>query len=157
MENYLLMPYTIKDMSELTGLPASTLRYYDKQGLLPSLKRDMNNTRIFTEDDYRSLRLIECLKKSGLSIKDIKSFIDMSNQGDKALNERLEIFHRRREILKNELANLQEVLGVIEYKCWYYERACEAGTEAELRKMNVSDVPEEFRAAREHLYGMLKG
>lgn len=147
------MPYTIKEMSELIGLPASTLRYYDKQGLLPSLRRDQNNTRIFTEEDYRALRLIECLKKSGLSIKDIKSFVDMSDKGDEALSERLEIFLRRREMLQQELANLQEVLGVIEYKCWYYTKACEAGTESVVKELKPSEIPEQHRKAREHLRG----
>ena len=84
------MTYTIKAMSELTGLPASTLRYYDKKGLLPSLKRDNNNVRIFTDEDYSNLRLIDCLKRSGLSIKDIKNFIDLRARGDEALNERLD-------------------------------------------------------------------
>lgn len=149
------MPYTIKEMSELTGLPASTLRYYDKQGLLPSLRRDHNNTRVFTEDDYRSLRLIDCLKKSGLSIKDIKSFVDMSDKGDEALNERLEIFLRRRDILKKELENLQELLSVIEYKCWYFSRACEAGTEDVMKNLTPSDIPAQHRKAREHLRGHL--
>ncbi len=148
------MPYTIKDMSEMTGLPASTLRYYDKQGLLPNLRRDQNNIRIFTDEDYKNLRLIECLKRSGLSIKDIKNFIDMAEEGDTALNERLAIFTRRREILKRELADLQEVLRVIEYKCWYYGHACEAGTESVMKKLKLSDVPEEFREARIHLLGL---
>ena len=146
------MPYTIKDMSKLMGLPASTLRYYDKQGLLPNLRRDANNTRIFTEDDYHQLLLIDCLKRSGLSIKDIKHFIDMTEQGDEALSDRLAIFMRRREILKNELAELQEVLRVIEYKCWYYTKACEAGSEKSVKCLTISEIPEEFRKAREHLH-----
>lgn len=147
------MPYTIKQMSELTGLPASTLRYYDGQGLLPSLKRDHNNIRMFSDDDYRTLRLIECLKKSGLSIRDIREFMEMSKKGDEALNGRLEIFHRRREILKDEMKNLQDVLRVIEYKCWYYEQACKAGTEEAVKNIPLSEIPEEFRQAREHLHG----
>ena len=146
------MPYTIKDMSELTGLPASTLRYYDKQGLLPNLKRDGNNVRTFTEDDYRSLKLINCLKRSGLSIKDIKSFIDMAGRGDEALGERLKIFHRRREVLRGELETLKEVLSIIEYKCWYYETACKAGTEEVMKGLKCDDVPERFRKARETLH-----
>ena len=145
------MPYTIKDMSALTGLPASTLRYYDKQGLLPNLKRDGNNIRIFTDDDYASLRLIDCLKRSGLSIKDIKSFIDMAGK-DGALSGRLEIFRKRREILKRELEDLKCVLDVIEYKCWYYEKACEAGTDEAVKNMKPSDIPEQFREARRHLH-----
>lgn len=147
------MPYTIKEMSRLTGLAASTLRYYDKQGLLPSLKRDVNNVRIFTDDDYTQIKLITCLKRSGLSIKDIKNFIDMSDRGDDALNERLEIFHRRRDSLREELKNLQEVLDVIEYKCWYYETACSEGTDKRVRNLKLSDLPEQFRAARENLRG----
>ena len=139
-------------MSEQTGLPASTLRYYDKKGLLPHLKRDSNNMRIFTEDDYRQLLLIDCLKRSGLSIKDIKNFIDMTGKGDEALSDRLSIFTRRREILKQELANLQEVLNVIEYKCWYYETACKAGSEESVKCLPLSEIPEGFRKAREHLH-----
>ena len=145
------MPYTIKDMSELTGLPASTLRYYDKQGLLPNLKRDGNNIRIFTEEDYRHLRIIECLKRSGLSIKDIKGFIDMAGK-DSALTGRLEIFRKRRDILKRELEDLKGVLDVIEYKCWYYEKACEAGTESAVKDLKLADIPERFRKARESLF-----
>ena len=145
------MPYTIKNMSELTGLPASTLRYYDKQGLLPNLKRDGNNIRIFTDDDYASLRLIDCLKRSGLSIKDIKKFIDMAGK-EEALTGRLEIFHKRREILRKELEDLKGVLDVIEYKCWYYEKACEAGSDSAVKNLKPSDIPEKFRKAHETLH-----
>ena len=145
------MPYTIKDMSELTGLPASTLRYYDKQGLLPNLKRDGNNIRIFSDDDYASLRLIDCLKRSGLSIKDIKSFIDMAGK-ESALTGRLEIFRKRREILKQELEDLKSILGVIEYKCWYYEKACEAGSDSAVKNLKPSEIPEQFREALRHLH-----
>ena len=145
------MPYTIKDMSELTGLPASTLRYYDKQGLLPNLKRDGNNIRIFSDDDYASLRLIDCLKRSGLSIKDIKKFIDMAGK-EGALTGRLEIFRKRREILRKELENLKSILDVIEYKCWYYEKACEAGTDSAVKNLKPSEIPEQFHEALRHLH-----
>jgi len=138
-------------MSELTGLPASTLRYYDKQGLLPNLKRDGNNIRIFSDDDYASLRLIDCLKRSGLSIKDIKKFIDMAGK-EGALTGRLEIFRKRREILKQELENLKSILDVIEYKCWYYEKACEAGTDSAVKNLKPSEIPEEFHEALRHLH-----
>ena len=145
------MPYTIKDMSELTGLPASTLRYYDKQGLLPNLKRDGNNIRIFSDDDYASLRLIDCLKRSGLSIKDIKKFIDMDGK-EGALPARLEIFRKRREILKKEIENLKCILDVIEYKCWYYEKACEAGSDSAVKNLKPSEIPEKFHEALRHLH-----
>ena len=137
-------------MSELTGLPASTLRYYDKQGLLPNLKRDGNNVRIFNDDDYGQLRIIECLKRSGLSIKDIKYFIDMAGK-DGALTGRLEIFRKRREILMQELEDLKGILDVIEYKCWYYQKACEAGSDTAVKNLPLSEIPEKFRKVRENL------
>ena len=146
------MLYTIKDVALMTGLPASTLRYYDKQGLLPNLRRDDNNMRLFSDDDCRQLRLIDCLKRSGLSIKDIKSFIDMSLKGDAALEDRLAIFVRRRKILMDELDNLKKILSIIDYKCWYYTRACDAGSEEAVKDLELSDIPEEFREAREYLH-----
>lgn len=147
------MPYTIKEMSELTGLPASTLRYYDKEGLLPSLRRNENNIRIFTEDDYQTLRLIECLKKSGLLLRDIKEYMIMARQGNDTLKGRLAIFYRRRKMLKKEMKNLIDVMSVIEYKCWYYEQACEAGTEEAVKNLPMSDIPAKLRKARELLHG----
>ncbi len=149
------MPYSIKEMSELTNLPASTLRYYDSQGLLPSLSRNENNVRVFGDEDYRTIKLISCLKKSGLSIKDIKNFMELTVQGDKALNERLNIFRKRRDTLKKELEDLQEILNVMEYKCWYYEQACAAGTEAVMKNIDESKIPEKFRKAREHIWGLI--
>ena len=146
------MTYSIKEMSELTGLPASTLRYYDKQGLLPSLSRNNNNVRIFDDEDYRTLKVIGCLKKSGLSIKEIKYFIDMTALGDEALEKRLNIFIKRREILKQELEELQEILKVIEYKCWYYEQACAAGTEEVMKNIDKSKIPEKFRKAHDIIW-----
>ena len=146
------MPYSIKEISKMTGLPASTLRYYDKQGLLPSLKRNANNVRIFEDEDCRVLKLIDCLKRSGLSIKEIKEFIDAAEQGDKSLKTRLRIFKKRRDFLNRELEDLQEVLSVMEYKCWYYETACAAGTEDILKNLQTSDIPEKFRAVREKLF-----
>ena len=149
------MPYSIKEMSEITNLPASTLRYYDKQGLLPSLKRDANNVRIFDDEDYRTIKLISCLKKSGLSIKDIKNFMEITAQGDKALNKRLNIFRKRRDTLKKELEDLQEILNVMEYKCWYYEQACAAGTEDAVKNLDEAKIPEKFRKAREHIWSLI--
>ena len=147
------MPYTIKEMSELTGLPASTLRYYDKEGLLPSLRRNYNNVRMFTDDDYHTLRLIECLKKSGLLLREIREYISMAGKGNESLEERRNILYRRREMLKDEMKNLQDVLRVIEYKCWYYDTACEAGNEDVVKNINYSDIPEEHRRAVEILRG----
>lgn len=72
--------YTIGQVSKMTGLPISTLRYYDRQGLLPDLKRH-DNMRTFDDNDLEALRVIECLKLSGLEIKDIRQFMEWSKRG----------------------------------------------------------------------------
>lgn len=67
--------YTIGQVSEMFNLPISTLRYYDKQGLFPEMVRE-SGIRKFSDTEIEALRVIECLKKSGLEIKDIKQFMD---------------------------------------------------------------------------------
>lgn len=66
------MTYTVGQMAKMLGLAGSTLRYYDKEGLLPFVERSSGGIRMFREKDYEWLQIIECLKKAGMSIKDIK-------------------------------------------------------------------------------------
>lgn len=126
------MTYTIKNVSEMTSVPVSTLRYYDKRGLFPFLKRDENNRRVFTEMDISSLQLIECLKKTGMSIEDIKKFSDWVLQGDSTLQQRLDMFCEQENAIENQIAEMQKMLEVIRYKKNYYQKAVAAGTELHL-------------------------
>ena len=112
------MFYTIGQMSAMTGVPASTLRYYDKEGLLPFVERSGGNARRFTDADYAALKVIECLKMSGLSIAEIKDFIGMTRRGDATLGERFELFERRRIETEKRLEELRHTLALINYKCW---------------------------------------
>ena len=72
--------YTIGQVSEMFNLPISTLRYYDKEGLFPNLERE-SGIRKFSDDEMEALRVIECLKESGLEIKDIKQFFEWVKAG----------------------------------------------------------------------------
>ena len=69
------MAYTIGEMAKRLGVPASTLRYYDKQGLFPNMER-VSGIRKFGDTEIEALRVIECLKKAGMEIKDIRQFMD---------------------------------------------------------------------------------
>ena len=69
------MLYTVGEMAKVMGLPASTLRYYDQEGILPFVERSNGGIRMFADKDYEWLKVIECLKKSGLSIKEIRAYI----------------------------------------------------------------------------------
>ncbi len=123
------MEYSIGEAAQKAGISASTLRYYEKEGLLPSIKRDKNGIRSFTDEDLQSLRIIECLKATEMPIKDIRKFIDLCADGDNSLQERYELFLDRKAAVQKQIAELQEVAKVIDFKCWYYQTAIEAGTE----------------------------
>ena len=75
------MMYTVGEMAKLLEVPASTLRYYDKEGLLPFVERSPGGMRMFQEKDYEWLQVIECLKKTGMPLKNIRTYIDMAMQG----------------------------------------------------------------------------
>lgn len=97
--------------------------------------------------------MIECLKRSGLSIKQIKDFMDMVAEGDASLAGRLELFRSRKESVEAEIRELERVLGVLEFKTWYYEQASEAGAEDVVRALPVERIPERHRPAQAYLAG----
>ena len=84
--------YSIQQVSEMTQIPATTLRYYDKQGLLPFLERSEAGYRVFQKKDLGSLQIIQCLKSAGLSIVEIRQFFQWVQEGDTSLKERLTCF-----------------------------------------------------------------
>ena len=143
------MLYTVGEMARETGIPASTLRYYDKEGLLPFVERSAGGLRMFTDADREALTVIECLKRSGLSIREIRAFMEMCTRGDESLGERRALFEARRDAVREEIDRLQRTLDVLEYKCWYYATAEAAGTEGAVRGLSTDQVPSRFaRAAR---------
>ena len=141
--------YTIGQVSEMFGIPVSTLRYYDKEGLFPGIQR-VSGIRQFDEKELDALRVIECLKKSGLEIKDIKLFMGWCTQGSQTYPERLELFVRQKAAVKLEMDRMNRVLDMLNYKCWYYEEAIKDGNEERLHAMKPEDMPEEIRRAYEN-------
>ena len=145
------MRYTVGEMARRMNVPASTLRYYEKEGLLPSLERTKGGQRVFHDSDYGTLLVIECLKKSGLTIPEIRDFIRLAVEGDNTIGERLELFRARREAVLRQMEELRDTLAMLDFKCWYYETAQERGGEKAVRDLPLSDIPAEYRAARERL------
>lgn len=142
------MLYTVGEMAKLLDIPASTLRYYDKQGLLPFVERSKSGIRMFQEKDYEWLKLIECLKKSGLTLSEIKDYISMAIRGDETIEDRLQLFLNQKKVINQKIAELQETLSVVEYKCWYYETAKKAGTVSVPQEMLLEEMPEKHRNTR---------
>lgn len=123
------MSYSIKEASQMLNLPATTLRYYDKEGLLPFVERKQSGYRVFSDNDIAMLQIIECLKKTGMSLKDIKQFSDWVLQGDLSLEQRYHMFLERKRIVEAQMEELKGALRLIDHKCRYYQAAVEAGTE----------------------------
>lgn len=145
------MLYTIGEMAKTLGVPTSTLRFYEKKGLLPFVERSSGGIRMFTSSDYECLKIIECLKKSGMSLKDIAKFIQMVMQGDKTIDDRLKMFLKRRQEVEKQIEELNATLKTINYKCWYYETAKKAGTTDVPENMSVDEIPNEFKPIKEYL------
>ena len=145
------MIYTVGEMAKVLNVNTSTLRYYDSEGLLPFVERSSGGMRMFSEKDYEALMVINCLKKSGLSIREIKQFIEWAMQGDETIEQRLELFNTRREAVQKQIAELQQTLQLLNYKCWYYEVAKEAGTEDAVKNIPLEDIPKDIRLSKELL------
>lgn len=143
--------YTIGQVAEMFGLPISTLRYYDKAGLFPDLVRE-SGIRKFSEKEIEALRVIECLKKSGLEIKDIKQFMDWCVLGSETYGLRRQLFVNQRKVVEAELERMNKVLAMLKYKCWYYEQAIKDGNEDRLKNIKPQDLPEEIRQAYEEVH-----
>ena len=138
--------YTIGQVSKMFGLPVSTLRYYDKEGLFPDMERS-NGIRRFGQRELEALRVIECLKKSGMEIKDIRQFMEWCAQGSSTYPLRRAMFIRQRESVEAEIARMNRVLDMLNFKCWYYEQAIKDGNEQRLNAMTPEDMPLEIRQA----------
>ena len=136
--------YTIGQVSEMFNLPISTLRYYDKEGLFPSMQRQ-SGIRQFGETEVEALRVIECLKASGLEIKDIKKFMEWCVEGPTTYAQRKELFETRKASVEAEMIQLQKTLDMLKFKCWYYETAIKDGSEDKLMKIIPDSLPSDIK------------
>ena len=145
------MVYTVGEIAKRLEVPASTLRYYDKEGLLPFVERSSGGIRMFQESDVEWLQIIHCMKKAGMSIRDIRHYIQLAQQGDDTIQARLQMFRHQRDVLRQQIDELRHTLDTVEYKCWFYETAQAAGTVKALSDLPDEAVPERFRAVRQEL------
>ena len=123
------MSYTISEAAQKTGLPPSTIRFYDKEGLLPNIKRK-NGIRVFEDMDLRLMGLLTCLKNTGMPIKRIRDYVELTSKGDETLQERYEIIKAQRQFVLDQIEQLQYYLEELDFKDWYYNKALAAGSES---------------------------
>ncbi len=141
-----MQQYSIGEVANIAGIAISTLRYYDREGLFPNLDRSHGGTRKFTDTEIETLGIIECLKTSGLSIREIKLFLDWCQEGNSSLQKRRNLFYERLEVVTKQMEELQKTLNTLRFKCWYYDTALAAGTEEVPKNLPPEEIPEDILA-----------
>ena len=115
------MTYTIKEVSEKTEISIYTLRFYDKQGLLPFVARNSSGYRAFTDGDLSLIHTISCLKNTGMTIKDIRRYIDYVMQGPATIQQRVALLSAHREKVEAQQRKIAQNLQEIDYKLNVYQ------------------------------------
>ena len=145
------MVYTVGEMAKKLDVPASTLRYYDKQGLFPELERT-SGIRRFGDTELEALRVIECLNKAGMEIKGIRLFMEWCAEGPSTYPKRKAMFEERKAHMESEIANMNRALDMLKFKCWYYEQAIQDGNEDRVKALIPDDLPEEIKDVYENAH-----
>lgn len=113
---------TVKEVAELTGLSPHTLRYYDRMHLFPYVSRSGGNARLFSESDVEWVRLVACLRRTGLPIAEILHYVELCREGDGTIGERAEIISRQETEVERQFAEMEGQLALIRRKRAYYDK-----------------------------------
>lgn len=133
------MEYTISEIAKLMGVSTYTLRYYDKEGLFPNVKR-VNGIRIFEDKDFEWLRVLNCLRNINMPIKKMKEYVELCQQGDASLKDRLKMIEEQEESINAQIKTLEYYKQEIDFKKKYYEEAIKAGSESAVRSWSCKDA-----------------
>ncbi|OPJ58252.1 MerR family transcriptional regulator [Clostridium chromiireducens] len=115
------MNYSIKEVAEKFNISSYTLRYYEREGLIPSVQRNDNGRRVYTDIDLGWLQLVCCMRATGMSISYIKNYVNLCTEGIDTLPERRNIMIEQKEIIKEEIRKYTELLKLVDMKLDYYD------------------------------------
>lgn len=138
--------YSIGEVAAKTGLSTYTLRFYEKEGLLPNIRKNSAGLRRFSEDDLGWLYILDCLKSTGLPLKEIRHYFELIKRGDETLAERLQIFENQKIRLEKQIEILQNNMEKINFKIKYYQAAMRDG------EKNVFDKNLSLKEERKRLF-----
>lgn len=145
------MMYTISDVAKKMNISAYTLRFYDAKGLFPFVERDKNNVRLFSVKDLEWVYVVQCLRDTGLPLKDIKKYIEMCLEGDNTISERKKVMVAQRAIMEKKLIETQNMLAMLDWKVDYYE-SVETGKQPDLENPFEFSQPNETHDPRLDIY-----
>ena len=121
--------YTMKEACELTDMTYETLKFYCNEGLVPNVKRDQRNYRIFDEHDIKWIQSLNCLKKCGMSISEMKTYLALCLKGKDSIPQRKLILSDKREALLQSIDELQKAVAYIDWKQDFYDDVLAGRTE----------------------------
>lgn len=113
--------YTMKQTCDKVNMPYETLKFYCNEGLVPNVRRDKNNYRIFDDRDIEWIKGLSCLKKCGMSIQEMKNYLALCLEGEKTIPERKIILEKKREALLKNIAELNASVAYIDWKQGFYD------------------------------------
>jgi DNA-binding transcriptional MerR regulator len=115
------LSFSIKDASVKLGIAAHTIRYYDKEGLLPFIQRDVHGNRIFEEQDLEWINLMTCFRVTGMPVAQLKHIVELALQGESTIQERKAILEEHKMVLKKQQSELDRAFEAVNYKLSKYE------------------------------------
>lgn len=113
--------YTMKQVCEETNMTYQTLKYYCNEGLIPNVKRNSNNHRVFDDHDLKWIKDLICLKKCDMSIQEMKEYLDLCLQGESTILQRKEMLTKKQAALRNSIKELEDSLAFIDWKQNFYD------------------------------------
>ena len=117
--------YSMKEVCQKVGMTYETLKYYCIEGLVPNVKRDKNNYRVFDENNVNWINSLSCLKKCGMSINDMKQYLAYCLKGKSTIPERKEMLEKQKEFLLHKIDELNESIQYIDWKQNFYDEILE--------------------------------
>lgn len=131
---------TIKDVANRVKESEHTIRYYCKEGLFPFLVRDKNNVRKFTEEDLEGVRIVLCLRDTGMPLSEIKRYMDLCTKGSSTINERLEIIRNQKENAYRQMDEFQKKIDHLEWKEKHYMELIENGMQDDCNPIKHKNI-----------------
>lgn len=113
--------YTMKEVCDQIGVSYETLRFYCNEGLVPNVKRDKNNYREFDEKDISWLKGLQCLRKCGMSIKDMKQYMNLCLKGPVTIPDRKQLLEKQKDIMLERMKEVSECINFIDDKQEFYD------------------------------------
>lgn len=115
------MIYTMMQVCKEANLTYQTLKFYCNEGLIPNVKRDKNNRRVFDERNLKWIKDLVCLKQCGMSIQEMKEYLDLCLQGQSTIPQRKEMLTQKQEALRDTIRELEESVAYIDWKQNFYD------------------------------------